>query len=110
MLQLIGTKSDKSTRAAERYLKERRIPYQFVDLSERGLSPREWESIFNSVEDADSLLDKESQFWKKNGYSWREIDPKEEVMDHIELLKKPVVRIDGKAHVGWSEEWLKGRV
>ena len=78
MLQLIGLKSDKDTRKAERYLKERRIPFQFVDLSERSLSPKEWSSIFSSVKEKEDILDKDSQYWNKNGYDYREFEIEEE--------------------------------
>ena len=107
MLQIIGKNKDKNTRSALRWVKERRIPYQFIDLNERKLAPKEWESIFNSVEDEDVLIDKESQYFKKNGYSWREYNAREEVMEHLELLVLPVLRNGNKAHVGWSEKWIE---
>ena len=107
MLQIIGRNKDKNTRAAIRWVKERRIPYQFIDLNERKLAPKEWESIFNSVEDEDAFIDKESQYFKKNGYIWREYNAREEVMEHVELLVLPVLRNGNKAHVGWSEKWIE---
>ena len=61
MLQIIGRNKDKNTRAAIRWVKERRVEYQFVDLDERKLSPKEWNSIFQSVEDSEDLIDRESQ-------------------------------------------------
>lgn len=107
MLQIIGRNKDKNTRAAIRWVKERRVEYQFVDLDERKLSPKEWNSIFQSVEDSEDLIDRESQYYKKNGYGWREYDPKEEVMEHTELLVLPVLRNGMKVHVGWSEKWVE---
>lgn len=107
MLQIIGRNKDKNTRAAIRWVKERRVEYQFVDLDERKLSPKEWNSIFQSVEDSEDLIDRESQYYKKNGYGWREYDSKEEVMEHTELLVLPVLRNGMKVHVGWSEKWVE---
>ena len=107
MLQIIGRNKDKNTRTAIRWVKERRVEYQFVDLDERKLSPKEWNSIFQSVEDSEDLIDRESQYYKKNGYGWREYDPKEEVMEHTELLVLPFLRNGTKAHVGWSEKWVE---
>ena len=107
MLQIIGRNKDKNTRSAVRWVKERRIEFQFVDLDERKLSPKEWSSIFNSVGSEEELIDEDSIFYKKNGYMWREYNAKEEVMEHIELLRIPVLRIGQKAHVGWKEQWLK---
>ena len=107
MLQIIGRNKDKNTRAAIRWVKERRVEYQFIDLDERKLAPKEWNSIFQSTEDAEELIDKESQYYKKNGYSWRDYDPKEEVMEHPELLVLPILRNGMKAHAGWSEKWVE---
>ena len=107
MLQIIGRNKDKYTRTAIRWVKERRVEYQFVDLDERKLSPKEWNSIFQSVEESLDLIDRESQYYKKNGYGWREYDPKEEVMEHTELLVLPILRNGMKAHVGWNEIWVE---
>ena len=41
MLQIIGRNKDKNTRAAIRWVKERRVEYQFIDLDERKLAPKE---------------------------------------------------------------------
>ena len=104
MLQIIGRNKDKNTRAAIRWVKERRIEYQFIDLDERKLAMKEWNSIFQSTEDAEELIDKDSQYYKKNGYAWRDYDAKEEVMEHTELLVLPILRNGMKAHVRWSEK------
>ncbi|MBO8469939.1 MAG: glutaredoxin [Spirochaetes bacterium] len=104
MLQVIGTAKSKDTQKAVRYLKERNIPFQFVDLTRYSLSPKEWKSILSSVSDTDDIIDKESQYYKKNGYAWRDYDPEEEVILHPELLVLPVLRKDGKAVVGWDND------
>ena len=62
------------------------------------------------MEKKEEILDKDSQYWKKNGYDYREFEIEEEAREHIELLKKPILRNGQKAHVGWSEEWLKGEM
>ena len=107
MLHIIGRKKDKNTRTAIKGGKERRIEYQFIDLDERKLAMKEWNSIFQSTEDAEELIDKDSQYYKKNGYAWRDYDAKEEVMEHTELLVLPILRNGMKAHVGWSEKWVE---
>ena len=107
MLQIIGRNKDKNTRAAIRWVKESSIEYQFIDLDERKLAMKEWNSIFQSTEDDEELIDKDSQYYKKNGYAWRDYDAKEEVMEHTELLVLPILRNGMKAHVGWSEKWVE---
>jgi arsenate reductase-like glutaredoxin family protein len=44
-IQIFGTKKCRDTQKTERYFKERRIPYHFVDLTERGLSKGELDKI-----------------------------------------------------------------
>ena len=102
MLQVIGRAGSKDTQKAIRYLKERRIPFQFVDLDKHKLSEKEWKSIFASSSDAECLIDKESAYYKKNGYSWREYDAEEELKEHQELLVLPILRNNGKAAAGWD--------
>lgn len=107
MLQIIGTKKDKDTAKAERYLKECRIEYQFVDLDRYELKKKEWDSIFNSVDDLFSLIDKNSAYYKKKGYDYLEYDPKEELIEHPELLKKPVLRRGNKAVIGVDKDFMR---
>ena len=107
MLQIIGRNKDKNTRAAIRWVKERRREYQFIELDERKMVIKERNSIFQSTEDDEELIDKDSQYYKKNGYAWRDYDAKEEVMEHTELLVLPILRNGMKAHVGWSEKWVE---
>ena len=40
-IQIFGTLKCQDTKKAQRYFKERRIPFQFIDLAERGLSKGE---------------------------------------------------------------------
>ena len=108
MVEIIGTKKDRETAKAVRYMKERRIPFSFIDLSERGELPGKiWKSIFSSVSDPSELIDKSSRFFRDNGYEWREYDAREELIGHPELLVIPVLRCGMKAHAGFSESFLK---
>ena len=45
IIQIFGTNKCQSTKAALRFFKERRVPIQFVDLNEKGLSEGEFQSI-----------------------------------------------------------------
>ncbi len=105
MLQIIGTKKCKETAKALRSCKERSIPFQFVNLAERSLSEGEWTSLFQSIPDED-LLDTSCAYYTKEGYRYREFSIPEELREHPELLKTPVLRIRGKAHAGFDLEKL----
>ena len=104
MLQVIGTARSKDTQKAIRYLKERSLPFQFVDLGSRTLSEKEWKSLLASVSDASLLVDTASAYYRKNGYEWREYNPVEELIMHPELLKQPVLRNGGKVVCGWDSK------
>jgi arsenate reductase-like glutaredoxin family protein len=101
MLQIIGTKKCKETAKALRACKERSLPYQFVNLAERSLSDGEWNSLFQSITDED-LLDTCCAYYAKEGYQYREFSIQEELKEHPELLKTPILRTKGRAHAGFD--------
>ena len=56
-IQIFGKSKSFDTKKAERYFKERRIPYQSVDLIRYGLSGREFDSVVKAVGGIDNLID-----------------------------------------------------
>ena len=48
-IQIFGIKKCFDTKKAERHFKERRIKFQFVDLSEKGLSKGELQNVQQAV-------------------------------------------------------------
>ena len=48
-IQIFGTKKCNDTKKAERFFKERRIPYQFIDLKEKSLSKGELQSVKKAI-------------------------------------------------------------
>ena len=48
-IQIFGTNKCRDTRAAQRFFKERRVKFQFIDLNEKGLSQGELNSVRNVV-------------------------------------------------------------
>lgn len=107
MLQIIGTKKHAETRKAVRACQERNIPFQFIDLNERTLSEGEWESVLRSIP-AETLIDTASSFYVKEGYAWREYDAADELREHSQLMKQPVLRNNGKATVGFDLAFIIG--
>jgi len=105
MIQIIGTKKCKETAKAIRACKERTITFQFVDLAERELSAGEWKSLF-STHTPLSLVDSESAYYSKEGYSYREFDAEQELVEHPQLLKTPILRSKGRVHVGFDLQVL----
>ena len=60
-IQIFGKNKCFDTKKAERYFKERRIKYQYVDLNRFGFSPKEFEAVLRGVGGIDNLVD-----WDKN--------------------------------------------
>ena len=56
-IQVFGTKKSFDTKKAQRYFKERRVKFQFIDLAEKGMSKGELESVRRAVGGIDALVD-----------------------------------------------------
>lgn len=109
-IQIFGFKKCSDTRKAERFFKERGVQAHFIDLAEKAMSPGELDSVGRAV-GMDNLIDRESKAFEKLGLKFMKFDPREELLEHPELLKTPVVRNGTKAAVGdasavWTE-WVK---
>ena len=63
-IQIFGTKKCFDTKKAERYFKERRINFQFIDLKEKTLSKGELSSVKNSV-GLENLINKSAKDYTK---------------------------------------------
>jgi len=109
-IQIIGTKKCKDTQKAERYFKERRIPFHFKDLTEKGLAKGELENI-SRVIPLDNLVDRESKRFKDRGMQFMIFDIEEELLSDPLLLKTPIVRNEKLVTIGYQpdvwREWIK---
>lgn len=105
--QLIGTKKSAGTRKVERFLKERGISFQFVDLTERGLAPRELDEIAAAAGGHEELIDTEAKQFKKRNMAYMAYDPREELLEDPMLLRQPLLRCDGGIGVQPDEARLK---
>ena len=105
-IQIFGKGKCFDTKKAERYFKERRISYQYVDLLRYGLSGKEFDSVLRAVGGIDNLID-----WNSKADEitlMRYMDDKtakeDKVFDNPKLMKQPVVRNGKKATVGYCPE------
>lgn len=106
-IQIIGTKKCKETQKAERYFKERRIPFHFRDLTEKGLAKGELDNI-SRVIPLDELIDRDSKRYKDRGMQFMVFDIEEELLSDPLLIKTPIVRNEKLVPVGYQpEEWIK---
>ena len=107
-IQIFGRKDCQDSRKAERWFKERSIPFQFIDLKEKGFSPRELETVAKPI-GIENLLDKNSKRFKEKGLAFMSPSriPKVLLEDSL-LVKTPVVRYGSHATLGFTPEVWKG--
>jgi arsenate reductase-like glutaredoxin family protein len=105
-IQIFGTKNCSDTRKAERYFKERRIQFQFRDLSEKGISKGELENISRAVP-LDDLIDREGKQFKKRNLRFMVFNVEKELLADPLLFKTPIVRNGKDATVGYCPDVWK---
>lgn len=105
-IQIIGTKSCRDTQKAERFFKERRIPFHFRDLNEKGLAKGELENICRSIP-LEELIDKEGKQYKKRNLQYMVIDLETKLLEDPLLLKTPIVRNGKDSTIGYQPETWK---
>lgn len=103
-IQIFGTKKCQDTRKTERYFKERKIPFQFVDLTVRGLSKGELDKVRAAVGGLENLIDKTGKEYEKRNLKYLVHNVEEMLLNHPLLLRTPVVRNGAKATVGYCPE------
>lgn len=104
-IQIFGVKKSFETQKAERYFKERKIKYQFIDLNEKALSKRELESVRSAVGLKNLIDEKSKEYGKLNIASIRSDSVKEELLlNNPKLYKMPIVRNGKLATVGYEPE------
>lgn len=99
MIQIYGRKKCADTRKAERFFRERGVPYQLVDIDVKGPGARELE-LFASVLGADELLDTQSKRYRSRGLAYMEFDAVSEIADDPALLRTPIVRSGREVSIG----------
>lgn len=108
-IQIFGVKKCFDTQKAERYFKERNIKYQLIDLTQKGLSKGELESVKASVGIVSLINTKAKEYRKLNMDRIVSSKIREEILlEHPELYKTPIVRNGKLATVGYHPEiWSK---
>jgi arsenate reductase-like glutaredoxin family protein len=105
-VQIFGTKGCSETRKAERYFKERRIPFHFRDLNEKGVSKGELENILRRYK-LEDLIDREGKQYKKRNLQYMVLDLENELLADPLLFRTPIVRNGPAVTIGYSPEVWK---
>jgi arsenate reductase len=104
-LQVFGLEKDQSTRAAQRFFKERRVPISLVDLRKRPIAPAELGRFVDRL-GARALLDETSKAYRDGGLGYLRMDDDEVVarlLSDPSLLRLPLVRHGNEVTAGRAE-------
>lgn len=100
-IQIFGKSKCFDTKKAQRYFKERRIKFQFVDIMQYGMSRGELTSVKNAVGIAALSSDPDITYLAYDS------DKLEKLFDYPELLNTPIVRNGKQATVGYQPDVWK---
>jgi arsenate reductase-like glutaredoxin family protein len=105
-IQIFGTLKCQDTKKAQRYFKERRIPFQFIDLTRKGLSKGELNAIKASI-GIDHLIDRDGKAYAEKNLKYLIHNIEEEILKDSLLLKTPIVRNGRNATSGYQPDVWK---
>jgi len=110
-IQIFGASKSFDTKKAERWFKERRIKYQYIDLSSKGLSPREYLAVKQKV-GFEALVNTKSRTYEDLEDRYKPyVTPaafEEKLLEYPELFNAPIVRNGKEATVGYCPDvWAK---
>ena len=108
-IQIFGTKKNFDTKKAQRYFKERRIKFQFIDLKEKGMSKGELESVMRCVGGIDGVLDRDAKDQDTVALITylAESQKFEKLLENQQVLREPIVRNGRQATVGYQPDVWK---
>lgn len=108
-IQIFGTKKSFDTKKAQRYFKERRIPFQFIDLREKGMSKGELQSVLSAVGGVDALIDPKAKDQDTVALITYLADSQkfDKLLENQQVLREPIVRNGRNATVGYQPDTWK---
>lgn len=105
-IQIYGKAKCFDTKKAERYFKERRIKYQFIDVIKYGMSKGELSSVKNAV-GLEAMINTADEDYPLVQYLASNGAKLEKLFEIPYLIKTPVVRNGRQATVGYCPEVWK---
>jgi len=106
-IQIFGKSKCFDTKKAERYFKERRIKYQFVDINKFGMSRGELNSVKNAV-GLEQMINENDVDYPLIQYLAGNDAKLDKLFECPWLIKTPIVRNGRQATVGYKPEvWAK---
>lgn len=108
-IQIFGTKKSFDTKKAQRYFKERRIKFQFIDLKEKEMSKGELQSVMRAAGGIDAVIDSDAKDQDAVALITylAESQKFDKLLENQQVLREPIVRNGQKATVGYCPEVWK---
>ena len=108
-IQIFGTKKSFDTKKAQRYFKERRIKFQFIDLREKEMSKGELQSVMRAVGSLDALIDPKAKDQDTVALITylAESQKFDKLLENQQILREPIVRNGKQATVGYEPDTWK---
>jgi len=105
-IQIFGKSKCFDTKKAERYFKERRIKYQYVDLLRYGLSGKEFDAVLRGIGGIENLIDWDNKSEQITTMKYMDdVRAKEDkVFDEPSLMRTPIVRNGKQVTVGFCPD------
>ena len=103
-IQIYGKNKCFDTKKAQRWFQERRIKFQAIDLPQKGLSPRDLQSVKQAVGGLDNLIDPKAKEAATLKYMALDVQKEERILEDPSLLRTPIVRNGKQATVGYCPE------
>lgn len=108
-IQIFGTKKSFDTKKVQRYFKERRIPFQFINLAEKPMSKGELESVMRAAGGIDALVNPKARDEEVAALVMHiaEVQRFDALLENQQVLREPIVRNGRKATVGYEPDVWK---
>lgn len=108
-IQIFGNKKCFDTKKAERYFKERRVKFQLIDIVDKGLSKKEFQSVSHAVGGMDFLVNTKSKDYHLLNHLLR-AQQEEVLLENPSIFNTPIVRNGRQATVGYKPDIWKNWV
>ena len=105
-IQIFGKSKCFDTKKAERYFKERRIKFQYIDVDRYGMSRGELQSVKNAV-GLENLINTKDEDYPLIQYLASNEAKMDKLFEDPYLIKTPVVRNGKQATVGYCPDVWK---
>ena len=108
-IQIFGTKKSFDTKKAQRYFKERRIRFQFIDLREKEMSKSVLQSVMRAAGGLDALIDPKAKDQDTVALITylAESQKFDKLLENQQILREPIVRNGKQATVGYEPDTWK---